>query len=133
MPMSSLFHEFFTDTIFTTDERNPFHGPDQWVSIYPRPNFYLQSSRIRVDLLSYESKTTDKRQQNDCRAKKNLDGSIHLSIYLAYKSLCLSFSIFFLFEKICSLTFSSALSFPCLVFLRLSTRQKYIFNDQNKI
>ena len=30
----------------------------------------LQSSRIRVDLLSYDSKTTDKRQQNNWMAKK---------------------------------------------------------------
>ena len=35
---------------------------------------FVQSSCIRVDLLSYESKTTDKRQQNDWRTKKNLDG-----------------------------------------------------------
>ena len=39
-----------------------------------RPNFFVRSRRIRVDLLSYESKTTDERQQNDWRAKKNLDG-----------------------------------------------------------
>ena len=39
-----------------------------------RPIFFRRSSRIRVDLLSYESKTTDKQQQNDWRAKKNLDG-----------------------------------------------------------
>ena len=36
--------------------------------------FFVRSRRIRVDLLSYERKTTDKRQQNDWRAKKNLDG-----------------------------------------------------------
>ena len=28
-----------------------------------RPDFFLQSSRNRVDLLSYDSKTTDKREQ----------------------------------------------------------------------
>ena len=39
-----------------------------------RPEFFLQSSRIRVDRLSYESKTTDKREQYDWRADKNLDG-----------------------------------------------------------
>ena len=44
-----------------------------------RPNFSARSSRIRVDLLSYESKTTDKRQQNDWRAKKNLDRCSDLS------------------------------------------------------
>ena len=38
-----------------------------------RPNFFLRSSRIRVDLPSYESKTTDKRGQYDWRAEKNLD------------------------------------------------------------
>ena len=36
-------------------------------------NFFEQSSRTRVDLLSYESKMTDKLQLNDWRAKKNLD------------------------------------------------------------
>ena len=36
--------------------------------------FFLQSSHIRVDLPSYESKATDKRGQNDWRAGKNLDG-----------------------------------------------------------
>ena len=40
---------------------------------YTRPNFFLRSSRIRINLLSCESKTTDKRQQNAWRAKKNLD------------------------------------------------------------
>ena len=39
-----------------------------------RPNFFLRSSRNRVDLLSYKSKPTDKREHFDCRAKKNLDG-----------------------------------------------------------
>ena len=38
-----------------------------------RPIFFLQFSRIRVDLLSHESKTTDKREQYDWRAEKNLD------------------------------------------------------------
>ena len=35
---------------------------------------FLRSSRIRVDLLSYESKPTDKREQYDWRAEKNFDG-----------------------------------------------------------
>ena len=35
-----------------------------------------------VDLLSYESKTTDKRQQNDWMARKNLDA--HLLFKLLY-------------------------------------------------
>ena len=38
--------------------------------------FFLRSSRIRVDLPSYEIKTTDKRWQYDWRAKKNLDGFV---------------------------------------------------------
>ena len=37
--------------------------------------FFLRSSRIRVDLLSYERKTTDKREQYDWRAEKNSDGT----------------------------------------------------------
>ena len=42
----------------------------------------MRSRRIRVDLLSYESKTTGKRQQNDSRAKKNLDG---IEVQIRYK------------------------------------------------
>ena len=38
-----------------------------------RPDLFLWSSRVRVNLLSYESKTTDKREQYDWRAEKNLD------------------------------------------------------------
>ena len=41
--------------------------------------FFLRSSRIRVGLLSYESKLTDKRGQYDWRAEKNLDGYVFLS------------------------------------------------------
>ena len=37
-------------------------------------NFFLQSSCIRLDLLPYERKTTDKREQYDWRAEKNFDG-----------------------------------------------------------
>ena len=54
------------------------------IAIYPlssptksaatRPNFFLQSCHIRVDLQSYESKPTDKWEQYDWRADKNLDG-----------------------------------------------------------
>ena len=36
---------------------------------------FLRSSRIRVDLLSYERKPTDKREQYDWRVEKNLDGT----------------------------------------------------------
>ena len=39
-------------------------------------NFFLRSRRIRVDLQSYESKTTDKRQQNDWKGGKKLDGLV---------------------------------------------------------
>ena len=39
-----------------------------------RPDFCLQSSRTRVDRLSYESKPTEKRWQYDWRADKYLDG-----------------------------------------------------------
>ena len=37
-------------------------------------NFFLRSSRIRVDLLSLESKPTEKREQYNWRAKKIFDG-----------------------------------------------------------
>ena len=39
------------------------------------PNVFLRFSRNRVDLLSYESKTTDKREQYDWRAVKIWTGS----------------------------------------------------------
>ena len=39
-----------------------------------RPNFSQPSRRNRVDLLLYESITTDKREQCDWGAEKNLDG-----------------------------------------------------------
>ena len=40
--------------------------------------FFVRSSRISVDLLSYESKTTDKQEQYDWRAEKNLGGSEYI-------------------------------------------------------
>ena len=55
-----------------------------------KPNFFLRSSRNRVDLLSYESKPIDKPEQNDWMAEKNLDGLRHFkSIY--YLNLLLLF------------------------------------------
>ena len=53
------------------------------------PNFFLRSSRIRVYLLSYESIPTDKREQYDWRADKNLDGirvDLHIHIFPPLKS-----------------------------------------------
>ena len=44
--------------------------------IHSHPNFSQPSRRIRVDLLLYESKTTDALEQNDWRAEKNLDGFV---------------------------------------------------------
>ena len=43
--------------------------------IHPRPIFFLRSTHIRVDLLSYEGKMTAKQGQYDWRAEKNSDGS----------------------------------------------------------
>ena len=48
--------------------------PNSVLDYTTRPDFFLRSGRIRVDLLSYESKTTDKREQYDWRTEKNLDG-----------------------------------------------------------
>ena len=45
--------------------------------------FFLPSSRIRVDLLSYQSKPADKRGQYNSRAEKNLDGFFYLSLLIA--------------------------------------------------
>ena len=39
-----------------------------------RPNFSLRFNRNRVVLLLFESKPTEKREQNDWRSEKNLDG-----------------------------------------------------------
>ena len=39
-----------------------------------RPDFFLRSSRIIVNLLSYESNATDKQEQYNVMADKNLDG-----------------------------------------------------------
>ena len=47
--------------------------------------FFLGSSRIRVDLLWHESKTTDKREQYDWRAEKNLDGYCNFLTKLLYE------------------------------------------------
>ena len=44
-----------------------------FVSPFPT-NFFLHFRHIRVDLLSYKSKTTDKREQYDWRTEKNIDG-----------------------------------------------------------
>ena len=43
---------------------------DEEENITTRPNFFLRSGRNRVDLLSYESKMTDKQEQYDWRAEK---------------------------------------------------------------
>ena len=41
---------------------------------HTRPDFLLRSSRIRADLLSYESKPTDKQEQYDWTDEKKLGG-----------------------------------------------------------
>ena len=46
--------------------------------LYSRPDIFLRSSRNRVNLLLYDSKTTDKREQSDWMAKKYLDGLLCL-------------------------------------------------------
>ena len=43
-----------------------------------RPDFFLRSSCIRVNLVSYERKTTDKQGQNNWMAEKTCSGSAHL-------------------------------------------------------
>ena len=45
-------------------------------SCQPLQIFFLQSSHNRVNLLSYESKLTEKREQYDWRDEKNLDGCV---------------------------------------------------------
>ena len=52
--------------------REKERGPGQ--KMMTRPKNFLRSSRNRADLLSYESKTTGKRQQNNWMGGKNLDG-----------------------------------------------------------
>ena len=51
----------------------PTYAPRLFIGA-TQPNFSLRSSRNRVDLILYEKKTTDKREQYDWMAEKNLDG-----------------------------------------------------------
>ena len=60
--------------------------------ITTRPNFFPRSSQRRVNLLSYESKTTYKWQQNNWRAKKNLDGN-DLRSLLTSQNVCLQMAV----------------------------------------
>ena len=53
--------------------RRPAGHSQNWAQL---GHFFLRPSRIRVDLLPYESKPTDKREQNDERAEKKLDGKL---------------------------------------------------------
>ena len=55
----------------STQSQQP--AEDDLSNLPTRPNIFLWSGRNRVDLLSYESKTTDKREQYDWKAEKNLD------------------------------------------------------------
>ena len=58
--------------------------------MYPsRPNCFVRSCRIRVNLLSYESIPTDKQEQYDWRAEKNLDGKCHLISWMFLEVLTL--------------------------------------------
>ena len=55
--------------------RREVKGLSEWFRIgIAQSNFFLRFSRIRVNLLLYESKTTHKRGQYYWRAEKNLDG-----------------------------------------------------------
>ena len=52
----------------------------------------VQSSRNGVILLSYESKPTDKREQNDSKAEKNFNGCCQISSFCIeneYVCLCM--------------------------------------------
>ena len=44
-----------------------------YIPYLSRPIFFHPSSRIKVDMQSYKSKPTDKREQYDWRTEKNLD------------------------------------------------------------
>ena len=48
-------------------------------------NFFQRSSHNKADLLSYESKPTDKQEQNDWMAEKNSDGFM-LNLCMNYDS-----------------------------------------------
>ena len=50
------------------------------VSVATLPKKILWCSCIRVDLLLHYSKTTDKREQYDWRADKNLDGCVEINL-----------------------------------------------------
>ena len=51
----------------------------------------LRSRRNRANLLTYETKTTDKRQQNDWMGEKKLDGSVTNMMHLQMNSFYLFF------------------------------------------
>ena len=54
-------------------QRKPTKTQQKPVNFVKPDKKILRSSRNRINLLSYESKLTDKREQYDWRAQKNLD------------------------------------------------------------
>ena len=55
------------------------------IDLVTSSDFYPRSSRIRVDLLSYESKQADEREQNDWMAEKKLDGYQSLFYFFIFE------------------------------------------------
>ena len=72
----ALFTEFISiqNVVVFGAEIEAAEGKKQGIFFSARQFFFQRSSRNRVDLLSYESKPTDKREQYDLMAEKNLDG-----------------------------------------------------------
>ena len=60
--------------VVRTSKKLPSLLPQKTVQSATRPIFFLRSIRNEVDLPSYESKMTDKQEQNDWTDEKNLDG-----------------------------------------------------------
>ena len=70
-------------------------------------NFFLRSSCNRVNLLSYESKPTYKREQYDCVGEKNLDGSLVHRIFEPQYLSCSTYQWFVTFPYIDIFSISS--------------------------
>ena len=69
-----VFNSLYVYITYVNSQFQPIRLFLELTAAITRPNFSQPSSRIRVDLLSYESKTTDNREQYDWRTEENLDG-----------------------------------------------------------
>ena len=91
--------------------------------------FFLRSSCIRVDLLLYESKTTDKRGQYDWRAEKILNGCCTRSGFYQFNDFHFFLSSLFCSQCIAQRSFAPEAPWICTKkhprqFLATKSREK---------